>query len=553
MSKLIIKTIVLLALNLTIAPSWAVLPYIQPFPDFINSGFGPRLDASSFHGGLDYAKPYGTPIPAIMDGQISEISSDLSGAGIRLYLTNNSDHKEIGYYHLFRYVDDKFVISGDLSGGVNYGRFILVKNYKFSALLPFALRFSKIEKTCDVILSTVDKIAYVPSSCWSISVLSGSNVVFNNISYAAKNTVKQFDLIAPVGNSLYKKKTGILTAKGPHLHIQDGRGDLAKHPMYSLEPTSSKDARFFARLDLLGTDTLNSNVDEVLAVSPTVSQATLNVNKFIDVRVDSTNSLDLDSLDFSIAATNSTKSTLIDDIQYSAPNRSINSTPKTIEEFKQSIYTTYTTKCPTKLKPGEVAICPEVDWKPIVKGVKTGQRLVTRFRLGVDPDMFAPGKNTVNVTLKHAQSPDQPQFIPFDFTVTESNELSVKVLSASCVKQGPINDSSSIYYAFRWLIIETGIASGPVGTVIMGYNSTYTPNDYSFVSCGNWTKKPVQRGNMTGQCIRENGQPNSTSFTSPFATIAYNYQVVFNVPWVAYVWVNQDPEKAFVDPNHFCP
>lgn len=425
MRKQMIKTFFVLLLILIETPSWAALPYIEPYPGFIISTFGPRLNASSFHGGLDFVKPYGTPIPAIMDGRISEISSDLSGAGIRLYLTNDSDKKEIGYYHLFSYNNSYFN-----NGFVKSERFILVKEYTFSAFFP-GLRVYKIEKTCSVILNTVAKIAYVPEPCWGVAVLSGSKkVVYNNITYTAKNTVKQNDLIAPVGDSLHNIEIirGVKTEKfivGPHLHIQDGRGVQAKHPMYSLKPTPSDNQLFFARLDLQGTDTSNTNVNELLPVNPTVSQATLNANKFIDVRVDSTNSLDLDAFVFTIYATNHTKPNLSGNVQYSSPNRSINSTPKTIEKFKQSIFLQISTAgnasfyCPTKLYPGEVAICPEVDWKPIVKGVKTGQRLVTRFRLGVDPDMFAPGKNTLNVTLKHAQSPDQPQFIPFDFTVTQ--------------------------------------------------------------------------------------------------------------------------------------
>ncbi len=498
-----IKAFFVFVVMLMQAPTWAALPYSQPFPGFISSGYGPRLHSSSFHGGLDYAKPRGISIPAIMDGQITEISSNLSGAGIRLYLQNNTDKKEIGYYHLFTYTQD--------SKPVKSGRFILLKNYEFSAFLP-SVRVKKIVEKCDVILNTVDKKAYVPPSCWGIVLMSKSNVLYkdeNDIttSYTPTNTVKKGDLIAPVGNSLHNKitKNGTVTETftvPPHLHIQHGRLSEATHPMYVLEPIAGN-GQLYARLDLTGTETNNTNVPVALTTDPTVSQEVLAQNKFIDVRVDSTDRLDLDGFEFNIYPTNPSKPNLFGQVRYSFPNRSINFIPKDIGQFKESIDTK---TCRRDLKPGEVVICPEVNWQ----GETSGQRLVTRFRLGVDPDMFAPGINTVNVTLKHVNQLPELQEIPLNFTV-ETKPISargVTLLSASCNKIAE----------FRWLVTSIGTASGPIGTRVhnsVGFDSFGTTESDSLGSCGNWSKKIFSNSqfNYPAQCVREVGQPETTNWT----------------------------------------
>ena len=485
-----IKAFYVMVLILMQAPAWAELPYPQPFPGTINSGFGPRLNDSSFHRGLDYKRKSGTPIPAIMDGYIKDlIVSNISG-GNRLYVVNSTDGKEIGYMHLFRDIKEEEVTSG---------QFILLKNHKFTFPAPSGLRSKEIVKTCVVIVNTANKKAYIPKACWTVvkRLSPGGNVIVNhkNIPYAGTNTVVKNEKIAPVGNS---------GTKDAHLHLQYGRADESKHPMYVLEPTGGN-GQIYARLDLTGTDTNNTNVPQILTIDPSISQDVLAQNKFIDVRVDSTNSLDLDAFVFTINATNPTKPNLSGNVQYSFPNRSINSTAKTINEFKKSISIT---TCLRDLKPGDVVMCPEVIWM----GQKSGQRLVTRFRLGIDPDMFAQGRNTVNVTLKHAnQSLNTLQIIPpLNFTV-ETGPMGITLLSASC---NQIDD-------FSWLVTNSGTAFGPIGTSIGIAAGSSDTRAFRSASCGNWGIITRPDFSFPLGCIRESGQPDSTTWTISGTSLGY--------------------------------
>ena len=503
MRKQMLKAFYVLMLILIQAPAWAELPYPQPFPGTINSGFGPRQDKSSFHRGLDFLKGPHTAISAIMDGYITDIRVSNKDGGNRLYVENLTDGIEIGYMHLFRDTNATEIASG---------QFILLKNHQFTFPAPSGLKSKDIVKTCVVIVNTTDKKAYIPNACWkAVKRLSpGGNVIVNykSIAYAGTNTVKRGDKIAPVGNS---------GTKGDHLHIQYGKGDEAKHPMTVLEPIAGN-GQLYARLDLTGTDTNNTNFSEALTTDPTVSKEVLTQNKFIDVRVDSTNTLDLDGFEFKINATNSAKPSLNGNIQYSFPNRSINFIPKTIDQFKQSISTP---TCRRNLKPGEVVICPEVDWM----GQKSGQRLVTRFRLGIDPDMFAQGKNTVNVTLKHVNQLPVSQEFPLNFTVETKPilERGVTLLSASCKK----SDSGG------GRVTINGTVFGPIKTGVSIFTGTLSSLSLSyFMSCENWGTDFTPIANFHKGCIRKSGQPSTTTWgieiiTSDLDALISNMRGVF--------------------------
>jgi hypothetical protein len=68
-------------------------PMYERWP--VTSGYGSRIDpitgaASSFHRGVDYGAPYGEPVIAPFDGQIT-VGSEPNGAGNWLWCVNGSD------------------------------------------------------------------------------------------------------------------------------------------------------------------------------------------------------------------------------------------------------------------------------------------------------------------------------------------------------------------------------------------------------------------------------------------------------------------------------
>jgi hypothetical protein len=361
----------------SVSSAMAAVPYPSPFPDTINSAFGPRFYAPSpFHAGIDYEQSSGTSIPAASSGYINEIKNDNNDCGVRLYLVTG-DKLELGYCHLFAKTTKPAYASGN---------FILLTNYTLVRRISIiGLRASSISTKCNIILANNadqgKKVALVPKSC---AFAVGRTLTYNKVTYTITNKVTDAQSIAPVGNSG--------SAAGPHLHLNFGRGK--DNPLQVIDHPNGT---FCARLSDAGA---SQTACDPVTSTPVIQQSALNNNKYIEVRVDSTARIDLDQIRFNI----STSPVQSFSLQYGG---TVSTSP--LVNGSSDIKSAIDVTCSTAPTAGRVVICP-LDWRG--QRVSTS-RLETKFRLGIDPTVFVPGNYVIEVTPQAITGSNTTISLPF--------------------------------------------------------------------------------------------------------------------------------------------
>jgi hypothetical protein len=364
--------------------------YPAPFDKVVNSVFGPRnFSSSPVHSGIDYLKPAGTTIPSAAAGSITRIENDSNPCGIRLYLST-VDHIVIGYCHLFTNSSAKLLTSGS---------FTLLKNYAFPPIPVAGLRKGAVTQKCNVILSNLDNIALVPAACYQ----SGRKIIYNKKTYTVVKKVSDRQAIAPVGNS------GSASATSPHLHLNYGYGK--DNPMVV---TDHPDGIFCARLRDAGTSF--SACDPVNTI-PSINKNVLDSRKYIDVRIDSTDRLDLDQASFTFT----TLPAQIFSLRYGG---TVSTNPLVNGTSKIATYTDVS--CTRTPSAGEVIICP-LFW---AGQAQPSSRLETVFRLGVDTTGFLPGSYQLGAALVSATGKTTNVTLPFSIGGTPTATLFVPDLQS---------------------------------------------------------------------------------------------------------------------------
>ena len=375
--------------------------YPAPFPNAINSVFGPRNDGSPLHSGIDYLggdpEAKNKSIPAVANGYISDIrdDSDNNNCGVRLYLVT-TDKKEIGYCHLFKKTTDKAYTGGG---------FTLVKNFDiFRGMVGLRVHTKK----CNIILINDPKIkiALVPNGCAFAVGQTIRPFEDQKIVYTVANKVAAKQLIASVGDS--GTASGI-NSKGtpfskPHLHVNYNR-PLMDNPLQVIDHAVPNGV-FCARLSDAGNSTTACPSPSVSDAVPVIQQSVLTSRKYIDVRVDFTGKLDLDGAQFNIFNNSSGSVIQSYSLQYGGSE-----TTSPLVNRSSNLKISIDLTCADATTPpfGDVYICPK-KWD--------GQQvpsspLETKFRLGVDASVFAPGNYRVEVILQSVTGVATTISLPF--------------------------------------------------------------------------------------------------------------------------------------------
>ncbi|MEM0374401.1 MAG: M23 family metallopeptidase, partial [Sulfolobales archaeon] len=226
-----------------------------------------------FHRGIDIAKPYGTPIPAILEGGIKEISYDGDGGW---YIKVSSVNREFGYFHIF---------SGNRNNipqQLNNWKLTNVELRKVNedgsveistgiAIILWLDRKNNIASKVLVPSEDDGREVYLDRDGNKIAVKSEDN---KNIK--SQGFVSTQEYIAPVGNS------GI--SGGPHLHVSLKINDKIVNPLFDLK---YEEKPFEIKIE-------SPPHDEYIFSSNNVG------SYLIDVVVNSENTKDLDEVNFYI-------------------------------------------------------------------------------------------------------------------------------------------------------------------------------------------------------------------------------------------------------------
>lgn len=361
---------------LALAMPTMAIEYPAPFDNAMNSVYGPRMDASAFHTGVDYLASAGTPAPVVADATLQFIrhyTTSPNKCGHRVFF-RTKDGATLGYCHLFRESSNNPIVSGD---------FALWRDYPiFLGNLP-PLRTPLIVK-CNVVLAlkTANALVGAQDCPFGVGRKITSSISGAAKTYAAKATVSAREPIGAVGNS----GTG-----GAHLHVTRSRSIA---PLGNpLSVVAHPNGSFCASLTAAGGAVCGNTV------APTISTNALAAAPFIEVRVDATNRLDLDRLNAQFSNAGNTYAVRYGGNEGDTPFASGNANIKNAIDLN-------CTKLP---QVGQVIICP-VSWS----GQSAGGRLETKFRLGINPTLFPPGAYQLQVALTSITGQQSSHLLTFN-------------------------------------------------------------------------------------------------------------------------------------------
>jgi len=263
-----------------------------------NSIFGPRAKSASkkdFHRGLDawgqikFARPMGTPIPALLDGKIDSIRVATGGGHAIQYRPTGSKPtglRNIGYYHTFENEIAPTEINGFLKKRISF-------------FPPAGLMGPPV--VCDVIFVATTRKALVDRPCGHLEGRKITETVGGNkYTFTVTRIVTKGEPISPMGDS---QTPGVANPGfGRHLHVyvndqldnplaflKSGKNESGKNPLDGICARPAGQLAPFA----CDQATVSSFIAPIRVTAGSLAKW-----PYISVEVDWTNSLELDEVRF---------------------------------------------------------------------------------------------------------------------------------------------------------------------------------------------------------------------------------------------------------------